>query len=79
MTVSPARKRRKRGQKQSSEQSDGDLDAEVDQVKADIQQLYVQKRERLKNLDFYLLDNSIRESTVGQLRSHTTKQDRHIQ
>ncbi len=31
----------------------------------------VEKRERLKNLDFFVLDNSIRESTVGQLRSHT--------
>jgi hypothetical protein len=31
----------------------------------------VQKRERLKNLDFFCLDNSLRESTVGQLRSHT--------
>ena len=50
---------------------DGDLNAEVAQVEADIQQVRVQKRERLKNLDFYLLDNSIRESTVGQLRSHT--------
>lgn len=29
------------------------------------------KLERLKNLDFFLLDNSIRESTVGQFRGHT--------
>ena len=27
--------------------------------------------ERLKSLDFFILDNSIRESTVGQLKSHT--------
>ena len=25
----------------------------------------------LKNLDLFILDNSVRESTVGQLRSHT--------
>ena len=29
------------------------------------------KRETLKNLDCFVLDNSIRESTVGQLRGHT--------
>ena len=29
------------------------------------------KRRTLKELDFFLLDNSIRESTVGQLRGHT--------
>lgn len=48
-----------------------DVNAELARVNADIQQVRVQKRERLKNLDFCLLDNSIRESTVGQLRSHT--------
>ena len=57
--------------KKLKQTDNADLDAEIDQVKADIQQVRVQKRERLKNLDFYLLDNSIRESTVGQLRSHT--------
>ena len=30
-----------------------------------------QKRSRLKELDLMVLDNSIRESTVGQLRGHT--------
>jgi len=29
------------------------------------------KRARLKDLDLIVLDNSIRESTVGQLRGHT--------
>ena len=29
------------------------------------------KRKRLKDLDVIVLDNSIRESTVGQLRGHT--------
>ena len=31
------------------------------------------KRARLKDLDLIVLDNSIRESTVGQLRGHTLK------
>lgn len=48
-----------------------DINAEVSRVNADIQQLRAQKWERLKSLDFCLMDNSIRESTVGQLRSHT--------
>ena len=48
-----------------------DISAEVARVNADIQQVRVQKREKLKNLDFIVLDNSIRESTVGQLRAHT--------
>ena len=30
-----------------------------------------EKCNRLKNLDLFVLDNSIRESTVGQLRGHT--------
>ena len=29
------------------------------------------KRERLRNLDLFVLDNSLRESTVGQIRAHT--------
>ena len=29
------------------------------------------KYERLRNMDFFVLDNSIRESTVAQLRGHT--------
>jgi len=29
------------------------------------------KYERLKDMDLFVLDNSIRESTVGQLRGHT--------
>jgi len=31
------------------------------------------KKDVLKNLNFYCLDNSIRESTVGQLRGHTLR------
>ena len=29
------------------------------------------KYEKLRDLDFFILDNSMRESTVGQLRGHT--------
>ena len=32
------------------------------------------KYERLKNLDLFVLDNSIRESTVGQTRGHTIEE-----
>ena len=49
----------------------GDVDEEVRLMKQNIDNTLTKKRERLKNLDFFLLDNSIRESTVGQLRSHT--------
>ncbi len=44
---------------------------EVQLIQRHIQGVAEQKRNRLKNLDFFCLDNSIRESTVGQLRSHT--------
>ena len=47
------------------------IDEEVQRIKKQIEEVRVQKRERLKNLDVFVLDNSIRESTVGQLRSHT--------
>ena len=47
------------------------IDEEVRRIKADIEEVRVKKRKRLQDLDFFVLDNSIRESTVGQLRSHT--------
>ena len=37
------------------------------------------KRARLKDLDLIVLDNSIRESTVGQLRGHAGKQVEDLQ
>ena len=40
-------------------------------MEADIESVRVQTRERLRNLDLFILDNTIRESTVGQFRSHT--------
>ena len=48
------------------------FEEEVRRVKADIAQEAV-KRETLRNLDCFILDNSIRESTVGQLCGHTLK------
>ena len=48
-----------------------DIENELCRMEEDIEAVRAQKRERLKNLDFFILDNSIRESTVGQLRSHT--------
>ena len=46
------------------------FEEEIRRVKADIEQEAV-KSENLCNLDCFILDNSIRESTVGQLRGHT--------
>ena len=50
---------------------DADIRDEVKTIKSHIEDVRIQKRERLKDVDFFCLDNSIRESTVGQLRSHT--------
>ena len=49
------------------------VDVEVGQLKEKVRDFRSRKLERLKNLDLFCLDNSIRESTVGQLRSHTLK------
>ena len=52
---------------------------QVQNVKASVQILQrdmmtaEQKREILKNLDLFVLDNSIRETTVGQIFGHTLK------
>ena len=51
---------------------------EVARMRADIEKVRVQKRVRLQTMDFFLLDNSIRESTVGQLRSHTLENKKAI-
>ena len=47
------------------------IENEISRMKKEINAVAVKKRNRLKDLDFFILDNSIRESTVGQLRSHT--------
>ena len=46
------------------------IDSLIKGVNEDIK-IKCQKRARLRELDLLVLDNSIRESTVGQLRGHT--------
>ena len=48
------------------------------QMRSDIDKVAEQKRDQLTDLDFFILDNSIRESTVGQLRSHTIENKKAI-
>ena len=55
-----------------------EIEQEVTRIRADIEKVRVQKRQRLRDLDFFILDNSIRESTVGQLRSHTIENKKKI-
>ena len=49
------------------------INAEVARCRKEISDIKTQRRERLKNLDLFVLDNSISESTVGQIRSHTLR------
>ena len=44
---------------------------ELSTIKAAIAEQYDTKRKILRDLDFFVLDNSIRETTVGALRGHT--------
>ena len=44
---------------------------EAERCQEDVSRYRSKKLERLKDMDFFILDNSIRESTVGQIRSHT--------
>ena len=46
------------------------IDSIIGKVKKDISEK-CQKRKTLQEVDLIVLDNSIRESTVGQLRGHT--------
>ena len=55
-----------------------DIAKEVTRVNAEIEDVRIKKRKRLRELDFFILDNSIRESTVGQLRSHTLENKKKI-
>ena len=54
------------------------IQEEIEKIRNDIASVKKQKRDRLKNLDFFCLDNSLRESTVGQLRSHTLENKKKI-
>lgn len=54
------------------------IENETARINAEIEIVRVRKRQRLCNLDCFILDNSIRESTVGQLRSHTIENKKDI-
>ena len=43
----------------------------VKQFRGTVEKDYKPKRQRLADIDLFVLDNSIRESTVGALRGHT--------
>ena len=47
------------------------VDAEMCRMNAEMSAFQSEKLDRLKNLDFFILDNSIRETAVGQIRAHT--------
>ena len=51
---------------------------ETRRITQEVNQYRAEKMGRLKNLDLFILDNSIRESTVGQLRSHTAENKKAI-
>ena len=48
-----------------------EVEKEVTRVAAGINEVNSKRRKILQDLDLFVLDNSIRESTVGQLHSHT--------
>ena len=50
----------------------------IKRMKGEIENIRVSKRQRLRELDFIILDNSLRESTVGQIRSHTLENKKAI-
>ena len=50
---------------------DEDIEQEVNCMQDAIEEVNMSKRKKLMELDFFCLDNSIRESTVGQIRHHT--------
>merc|ERR1711962_445501 len=54
------------------------FDEEIAAMKAQLSDDYKERTERLKNLDLFVLDNSLRETTVGQLRGHTLENKRTI-
>ena len=48
-----------------------DYKESVKKFRGDVVKDYKPKRQRLADIDLFVLDNSIRESTVGALRGHT--------
>ena len=51
---------------------------QIDAIKSDLSKESDKRTETLKNLDLFVLDNSLRETTVGQLRGHTRENKRKI-
>merc|ERR1712180_67323 len=54
------------------------FDEEITAMNSQLSDDYKERTERLKNLDLFVLDNSLRETTVGQLRGHTLENKRTI-
>ena len=54
------------------------IDKEVCRLTSEIGTVQRRRHDTLKNLDLFILDNSVRESTVGQLCSHTLQDKIHI-
>ena len=52
--------------------------ANIQKMKIDIGTIRIKKRQKLENLELLILDNSIRESSVGQLRGHTLENKKAI-
>ena len=55
-----------------------DFSRELHIINTEIAEQYNTKRKILRDLDFFVLDNSIRETTVGQLRGHTLENKKKI-
>lgn len=72
-TVSYHRAHGRHRSSSSEPRSEGidEVDAEINRLDRTMSVYRDKRMARLKDLDFFILDNSIRESTVGQLRSHT--------
>ena len=54
------------------------FDAQIAEMRSELADEYNPKRQVLKDLDLFVLDNSLRETTVGQLRGHTLENKRTI-
>ena len=72
MEVHKARHKVKCGSGKPLEEA-AQIEAELARIATEMQEIVSERRKILQDLDLFVLDNSIRESTVGQLRSHTLK------
>ena len=70
--MAPSRpKRRRKG-------NSSPFSRQIDAMNSDLSKENQERTETLKNLDLFVLDNSLRETTVGQLRGHTPENKRKI-